>query len=100
MRASITSGMGRAVRRFAILGLGLAAAAVMAASCAPRGDAPPVASAQADENNYLIGPGDTLQIFVWRNPDLSTSVPVRPTRSRRVIRHVWTGGNTFTTARA
>jgi len=27
---------------------------------------------------YLIGPGDSLNIFVWRNPDLSTSVPVRP----------------------
>ena len=27
---------------------------------------------------YLIGPGDSLSIFVWRNPDLSTSVPVRP----------------------
>lgn len=78
MRASITSAMGRAVRRFAILGLGLTAAAVMAASCAPRGDAPPVASVQADESSYLIGPGDTLQIFVWRNPDLSTTVPVRP----------------------
>jgi polysaccharide export outer membrane protein len=78
MRASITSAMGRAVRRFAILGLGLAAAAVMAASCAPRGDAPPMASAQADENNYLIGPGDTLHILLRRNPDLSTSVPVRP----------------------
>ena len=28
--------------------------------------------------DYLIGPGDNLQIFVWRNPDLSTSVTVRP----------------------
>src|SRR5205814_4775251 len=28
--------------------------------------------------NYLIGPLDTLQIIVWRNPDLSTTVPVRP----------------------
>lgn len=27
---------------------------------------------------YRIGPGDTLRIFVWRNPDLSTDVPVRP----------------------
>ncbi len=27
---------------------------------------------------YLIGPGDGLSIFVWRNPDVSSSVPVRP----------------------
>jgi polysaccharide export outer membrane protein len=27
---------------------------------------------------YLVGPGDTLNIVVWRNPDLSISVPVRP----------------------
>ncbi|MBU2704447.1 polysaccharide export protein [Zooshikella marina] len=28
--------------------------------------------------NYRIGPGDQLDIFVWRNPDLSTEVQVRP----------------------
>ena len=28
--------------------------------------------------DYLIGPGDLLQIFVWKNPDLSGEVPVRP----------------------
>jgi polysaccharide export outer membrane protein len=27
---------------------------------------------------YLIGPGDNLNIFVWRNPELSITVPVRP----------------------
>jgi len=31
-----------------------------------------------NNSSYLIGPGDQLQIFVWRNPDLSTSVTVRP----------------------
>ncbi|MHA1113820.1 MAG: polysaccharide biosynthesis/export family protein, partial [Alphaproteobacteria bacterium] len=29
-------------------------------------------------SDYHIGPGDNLQIFVWRNPELSTGVPVRP----------------------
>jgi polysaccharide export outer membrane protein len=33
-------------------------------------------SAAAEQ--YIIGPGDTLQVFVWRNPDLSVTVPVRP----------------------
>jgi polysaccharide export outer membrane protein len=28
--------------------------------------------------NYIIGPGDNVNIFVWRNPDVSNSVPVRP----------------------
>jgi polysaccharide biosynthesis/export protein len=28
--------------------------------------------------DYIIGPGDSLQIFVWRNPELSTTIPVRP----------------------
>ena len=27
---------------------------------------------------YIIGPLDNLNIFVWRNPDVSISVPVRP----------------------
>jgi polysaccharide export outer membrane protein len=26
----------------------------------------------------LIGPGDSLQVFVWRQPELSVTVPVRP----------------------
>ena len=28
--------------------------------------------------NYIVGPGDSLNIIVWRNPELSMSVPVRP----------------------
>ncbi|HBC56649.1 MAG TPA: sugar ABC transporter substrate-binding protein [Gammaproteobacteria bacterium] len=28
--------------------------------------------------NYLIGPGDQLSIFVWRNTEVSSSVVVRP----------------------
>lgn len=31
-----------------------------------------------DQYRYLIGPGDNISIFVWRNPELSTSVIVRP----------------------
>ena len=30
------------------------------------------------EYDYIIGPLDTLNIVVWRNPELSMSVPVRP----------------------
>lgn len=28
--------------------------------------------------NYLIGPGDSVNVFVWRNPDVSSTVTVRP----------------------
>src|ERR1700734_3187516 len=39
---------------------------------------PAMAAAAPVSADYLIGPGDTLQIFVWRNPDLTITVPVRP----------------------
>jgi polysaccharide export outer membrane protein len=29
-------------------------------------------------HDYKIGPGDLLEIIVWRNPEISMSVPVRP----------------------
>ncbi len=38
----------------------------------------PTDAPRADNYSYIIGPGDTLNIFVWRNPELSTSTPVRP----------------------
>ena len=31
-----------------------------------------------DNYQYLVGPGDNLNIFVWRNPELSGSFLVRP----------------------
>ena len=44
------------------------------ASPGPADPAPP----EPTSSSYVIGPGDTLQIFVWRNPELSVTVPVRP----------------------
>jgi polysaccharide export outer membrane protein len=50
------------------------------ASCATRSEhpaAPPTLGADFDYT-YLVGPGDSVNIIVWRNPELSTTVPVRP----------------------
>jgi polysaccharide biosynthesis/export protein len=57
---------------------GLAVAAL--AGCSSTAGLPPAPAqaTSAQDYNYLIGPGDTLNIIVWRNPELSMSVPVRP----------------------
>jgi len=39
---------------------------------------PTAAAAKSPDDNYIIGPGDTLEVFVWRNPELTKTVPVRP----------------------
>lgn len=49
------------------------------AGCATSGKYPPApASASTQDYNYIIGAGDSVNIIVWRNPELSMSVPVRP----------------------
>jgi len=49
---------------------------------APLPAAPPSAATPSPptvpSSDYVIGPGDILQVFVWRNPELSVTVPVRP----------------------
>lgn len=52
----------------ALLGLG---------GCATKGTITPEQAA-VPAHDYLIGPGDNLSIVVWRNPEVSQSVPVRP----------------------
>ena len=57
-----------------------ACAALVISGCASTGGDLPAAPATAASAayNYIVGPGDTLQISVWRNPELSSTVPVRP----------------------
>jgi len=38
----------------------------------------PRTSDVAKDWTYRVGPGDSLNIFVWRNPELSSTVTVRP----------------------
>ncbi|MEM9057399.1 MAG: polysaccharide biosynthesis/export family protein, partial [Pseudomonadota bacterium] len=70
-----------ALRTLVHLALALAVAHLLTACGGPANTRiPPGATAavEADSANYLIGPGDMLDIFVWRNPDVSINVPVRP----------------------
>lgn len=58
---------------------GLVVGIALTAACSSSGKFPPApVSAATPDYNYLVGPGDTLNIIVWRNPELSMSVPVRP----------------------
>ncbi|HRQ56497.1 MAG TPA: polysaccharide export protein [Azoarcus taiwanensis] len=54
------------------------AAVLLLAGCATSSFPPAPPQAADAEYNYVIGPGDSLNIVVWRNPELSMAVPVRP----------------------
>lgn len=53
-----------------------AVCALALGGCATRGQQP--IETQVTDPQYLIGPGDAVNIIVWRNPEVSMSVPVRP----------------------
>ena len=64
-----------------LIGGALVGALVLLGGCAsgPSGSFPPApAAAGGGDYNYVIGAGDGLNIIVWRNPELSATVPVRP----------------------
>jgi polysaccharide export outer membrane protein len=59
--------------------LPLGCAALFLAACAMGPKYPPAPATTAVEaHDYVIGPGDQVNLIVWRNPELSGSVPVRP----------------------
>jgi polysaccharide export outer membrane protein len=62
-----------------LLGALAAAAAVALAGCSSvqtYGPAPTYAA--TPDYRYVIGTGDSVSVMVWRNPELSMAVPVRP----------------------
>lgn len=67
-RSRLAAGLCRA-----LLGLVLVQAATAAEA-----PAQPAPAESAVPDDYIIGPGDNLQVFVYRNPELSVTVPVRP----------------------
>jgi polysaccharide biosynthesis/export protein len=68
----------RTILRRAALG----ALVMLLAACSSTSTLPSAASGQeaavSPSDQYLIGAGDSLGIFVWRNPELSMTATVRP----------------------
>lgn len=52
--------------------------AILVAACSNLPEAAGSAPQTGSKADYIIGPLDNFQIFVWRNPELTTSVTVRP----------------------
>jgi polysaccharide export outer membrane protein len=63
-----------------IMWIGVAILSLVLSACSSTPTYPPAPKLPkaGTDWNYLIGPGDTVQVFVWRNPDVSGSFPVRP----------------------
>ncbi len=57
-----------------LLAVGLAGCGVFGGPAHP----PAPAASAVNDYTYVIGAGDSLNIIIWRNPELSMSVPVRP----------------------
>jgi polysaccharide export outer membrane protein len=71
------SGKNTSIHKVAALIIIMAAVVLGISGCASTHPPAPT-SAGAGEYNYVVGPGDTVNIIVWRNPELSMAVPVRP----------------------
>jgi polysaccharide export outer membrane protein len=66
------------IRRLGVKALVLATVAATLASCGGGKEPPELNAVAGQEQLYKIGPGDMLKVFVWGNPGLSDTVPVRP----------------------
>jgi len=77
MRKGVGHAVASGIRRVRLTAL--VAAALLAAGCATGPAHPPAPrEAAGPDYTYIIGAGDSVNIIVWRNPELSMSVPVRP----------------------
>ena len=74
--------MKKAMKLAVLMGMGLLAAGMAAQTAAATKVDKPAATAPAPEassdSDYVIGADDMLRISVWKEPDLSETLPVRP----------------------
>jgi polysaccharide export outer membrane protein len=71
MDKMLMSGLRRLIALFLVSGA--------LAGCGNRTTLPPVEARPANEaSRYVMGPGDTVNVFVYRAPELSAELPVRP----------------------
>ena len=87
------------IKKFLTVGLGLALVIITGCSTTP--DYPQIPEDQRNlpqDFNYIIGPGDSMEIFVWGNPELTLSVPVRPDGkvTTRLVEDIPASGKTST----
>ena len=87
------------MKKIFTIGFGLALIAITGCSSTP--DYPQIPEDQRNlpqEFNYIIGPGDSMEIFVWGNPELTLGVPVRPDGkiTTRLVEDIPASGKTST----
>ena len=76
MGSELPAGLPRGIARAAVVLMTMVA--VVLSGCAAKLPMAPAQLAANADYAYLIGPGDNLNIVIWRNPELSSNVPVRP----------------------
>ena len=74
---SVAFGCASGVRTMLQSIIGIAVLSLTVAGCQTPYPQAPV-TATTPDYDYRIGPLDTVNVIVWRNPELSMSVPVRP----------------------
>lgn len=85
-------------------GVAAFAAALLLGGCVANPTAPDGSEKQGDEDKnthsyeYIIGPGDSLDIFVWGYEDLTVTLPVRPDGriTTRLVEDMQAAGKTST----
>ena len=84
MPKNVSSWFSSGVRRLAfvaltgIIGIALSGCSMFGSMFGSKYPAAPATVTANSDYSYLIGPGDNLNIVIWRNGELSTTVPVRP----------------------